>query len=233
MAGNLPLFGAAHCAILGIVVSTAVALTMIQKRLEAGSSLLRIALGAVLVADTILYYIHMALHGSLSFPNHLPLELCDASLFLTILVLFTRNQLAFELAYYWGLAGATMALLTPNLLEPFPSVGAVQFFVVHGLIVASMIYLPWSGLLRPGTRSVWRAIVGVDIFALLVGTFDAIFHSNYMYLRSKPVNASLLDVLGPWPWYLLTTEGVALAMFGLLYLPFWRGNAKPVEAAAD
>ena len=31
---------------------------------------------------------------------------------------------------------------------------------------------------------------------------------------------SLIDVLGPWPWYILALEGVGLVLFFLLYLPF-------------
>jgi uncharacterized membrane protein YwaF len=45
-----------------------------------------------------------------------------------------------------------------------------------------------------------------------------------MYLSAKPQNASLLDLLGPWPWYVVASEGVALGGFLLLYLPFWLWN---------
>ena len=41
-----------------------------------------------------------------------------------------------------------------------------------------------------------------------------------MFTRSPPPTGSLLDVLGPWPWYLLACEAVALVAFAALTLPF-------------
>jgi uncharacterized membrane protein YwaF len=64
-----------------------------------------------------------------------------------------------------------------------------------------------------------RAMIGVNIFAALVGPFDYLCKTNYFYLLSKPANPSLLDFLGPWPVYIAGTEVVALILFLLLYLP--------------
>jgi hypothetical integral membrane protein (TIGR02206 family) len=130
------------------------------------------------------------------------------------------------LAYYGALAGTSMALLTPDLEEHSLSLSTIHFFVTHGLVVASALYLVWSKQARPRSGSVWRAMLAINLFAAITGAFDFAFNTNYMYLRTKPQNLSLLDFLGPWPWYIATSEGIALGLFTLLYLPFWQRPSK-------
>jgi hypothetical integral membrane protein (TIGR02206 family) len=234
MPTNFQLFGPAHLAMLAAVPVLAGFLALVQRIFPSRSKAIRLALAVTILLDTIVYYSYLAWCGQLTFPDHLPLELCDASLLLIIVALFTLNKAIFDLAYYWALAGATMALLTPNLLEPFPSFGSVQFFVDHGLIVTGVLYLVWSKQSRPRPGSIFRAMLVLNILAVFVGAFDYFFKTDYMYLRAKPQNASLLNFLGPWPWYILATELVALGLFLLLYLPFrkpapMRSQMEPVE----
>lgn len=227
----IQLFGPAHLFILLTVPALAAALVSLRRRLPPGSMLVRRALAVALLLDSAIYYGNLIAQHQLTFPNHLPLELCDASLCLVILSLFMRSTTIFDLAYYGALAGASMALLTPNLWEPFPSFGTIQFFVAHGLIVAGALYLVWSREARPQPGSVWTAMLGLNLYAAAVGTFDAIFKTNYMYLRAKPPNASLLDLLGPWPWYIASAEVIAIVIFELLYLPFRRSG--PISASTE
>lgn len=223
---NFPLLGPAHLFILGAVPALATILAAVQLKLPPGVRWLRLGLASVMLLDASLFYGYLAWQGQLVFPDRLPLELCDASLCLVLISLFTLNKTVFDLAYYGALAGASMALLTPNLWEPFPSFSTVQFFVDHGLIVTAALYLVWSRQARPRPGSVARAMLALNLFAVFVGAFDFIFKTNYMYLRAKPQCASLLDFLGPWPWYILSAEAVAWLVFMLLYLPFRPGVRK-------
>ena len=55
--------------------------------------------------------------------------------------------------YFAGLAGAGMALLTPDLWSPWPSYPAVYFFVAHGGIVIAAAMLVFGRICPIGA---WR-----------------------------------------------------------------------------
>ncbi len=151
--------------------------------------------------------------------SNLPLQLCDATLWVTVLACITLTPAMVEFSYFAGFAGAGMALLTPDLWSPWPSYPAVYFFVAHGGIVIGAAVLVFGRIFSLQRGAVWRAFGWLLAYAVVVGAFDGIFKANYMYLRMKPGNASLLDALGPWPMYLIAGAAVGLALFGMLWLP--------------
>lgn len=215
-------FGAAHLAVLAAIPALAALLALLQRKVLHGTGLIRWVLAALLLFTSGAYYTHFARMAGGLFPGHMPLELCDLSLMLTIVVLVRFRAALFDVVYYWALVGATMALLTPDVGEKTTLFLAVVFFAGHGLTVVAILYLVWSGQARPRRGSVWRSMVAVNAAALVVGAFDFAFKTDYMFLRAKPATASLLDVFGPWPWYIVACEGAALVFFALLYWPFWR-----------
>jgi hypothetical integral membrane protein (TIGR02206 family) len=160
------------------------------------------------------------------FPANLPLQLCDVTVWMTVVACLTLNPWLVEFDYFAGMAGAGMALLTPDLWTPWPSYPAIYFFIAHGGIVGGIAVPVFGGIapLRPG--AVWRAFGGLVGYALLVGAFNAIFHTNYMYLCMRPKSASVLDVFGPWPVYLVQAAGLALFLYFLLWLPTRRQTAE-------
>jgi uncharacterized membrane protein YwaF len=69
-------------------------------------------------------------------------------------------------------------------------------------------------------------LIGTHLYIVVIGSINMLLGSNYMFLSGKPSMVTLLDVLGPWPWYLAWIEVIGLAVIGVLYLPFaiydWR-----------
>ena len=54
-----------------------------------------------------------------------------------------------------------------------------------------------------------------DYLSIIIFLFIALFSNiildaNYFWLMGKPPVGSLLDFMGPWPWYILVAEFVAL-----------------------
>jgi uncharacterized membrane protein YwaF len=58
----------------------------------------------------------------------------------------------------------------------------------------------------------------VVVYAAVVGAIDAALHTNYMYLCQKPGSETVLNVFGPWPWYLFAAAALTLLLFEVLWL---------------
>ena len=224
MPAPLHLFGLVHLLILASVPLIAAVLVLVQRRLPPGSPWLRYSLAPILIFCEFSYYGCSASQGQPIFPDRLPLELCDLSMWLVLIALLTLKPVVFDLAYYFALAGASMSLLTPDMPQSYPALLAVQFFAEHSLLIIAILYLVWTGQARPRPWSVAWAMLAINIYAAFVGTFDFFYKTDYMFLRAKPQTVSALDLLGPWPWYILGEEGVAVVFFLLLYLPFRRAS---------
>ena len=182
--------------------------------------------------DALGFYGWTLASGAARPPHGLPLELCDVVLALTAYALASERAWALEGAWFLGLAGSGMALVTPDLGAGSPPWVVAQFFVAHGLVVASVLFVALAGLFRPRRGAWWRAFLALNAYAALLAAFDALTGTNYMYLCRKPAAGTLLDWLGPWPLYVLAAEPVALGLLLALDLPFRLGARRRELGAA-
>lgn len=220
MAAHLRLFGPAHLAILAAIAGVAAVFARWARTGDCAARRIRLGLGVFLLVNEIVWWVYRLRREGFRFPEGLPLQFSDLAIWLTIIALLTVSRRSFEVAYYAGLTAATMAVLTPDLWAPLASYPSIYFFLGHGGVIAGVVTMVCGGIAKPGRGSVLRALLAVNLWAAGVGAFNAVFGTNYMYLCRKPVSASLLDYLGPWPVYLLGAEAVAAALFWLLWLPF-------------
>jgi len=219
MRTDFVLFGPTHLAILAAVpVLGALLARLGRTRVRE----VRLFLGVFLLVNELVWYGYRYRTEGSRLHEILPLQLCDLALWLTVAALLTLKPWSYEAAYFLGLGGSGMAVLTPDLWAPSWSYPTWYFFLAHGGVMVAVLYLTLAGVLRPRPGCVLRVWGITNVFALAVGTLNALLHTNYMYLCRKPAGASLLDYLGPWPVYLLAGEAVALALFCLLWLPFRR-----------
>jgi hypothetical integral membrane protein (TIGR02206 family) len=211
------LFGPTHISLLAATAVLAVLLAILCRRRLLPPRAVRLTLGLGLALNEIVWLIYHYSHEGV-FAKNLPLELCDLTVWLTILGCLTLRQFAVEFAYLVGMVSAGLTMITPFLISPWPSYPAIYFFVGHGGIVIAVATLVFGRMafLRPG--AVWRVFGWLVAYAVLIGMVDKICDANYMYLRQAPKD-TLLDHMGPWPWYLVVSALLALTLFWLLYLP--------------
>ena len=217
-------FGSAHLAVIALTVALAVGLPVWARKARSATLTRRIGLviAAVLVANELAFYVYALATGPAGefVRRFLPVHLCGVGLFLTAWVLWRPHQIAYELAYFWGLGGTLQAIVTPNLQAGFPDYFFFQFFITHGGIVIGVLFATWAMRLRPSRGSVLRTFVITNVYTVAVAGLDWVLGANYMFLCAPPDGVSPFFFL-PWPWYIVFLEGVALALFVLLALPFF------------
>jgi len=178
------------------------------------------ALAIVIVANETSWWVWLAFQHTWSLSYALPLHLCDVAAFVAAAALWTRRPLLVELTYFWGLAGTSNSLITPDISDHFPGYLFFQFYIDHGAIVAAALFLVLGLQITPRHGAVARVIV----LTLGLAAFDSVVNlltgGNYMFLRHAPGVHSLLDLMGPWPWYVVGAAVLALALFAALDLPF-------------
>ena len=131
---------------------------------------------------------------------------------------------------------SSQALITPDIGTPeegapdFPHHLFLTFFTLHVLVVWSAIYLTWGRRNRPRWRDYRFAIIVTLVWAAFTFTFNAITGTNYGYLNRKPPTASVLDVLGPWPVYLLVEIAIVLIVWALMTWPWQRARRSAEES---
>ncbi|NIR49961.1 TIGR02206 family membrane protein [candidate division KSB1 bacterium] len=220
---SFTIFGWEHgFALVGILVVT-VGFPLLVVRIYSKQLVQKIAisLAAVILISKIIEPLYRILMGEMwASENVLPLHLCDVGGILAGIMLINRNYYLYELTYFWGFGGTLQAILTPDLDYGFPHMDFFFFFIPHGLIIVSAIFATVVFKYRPTFKSIGRAFVTTAVYAMLIAPVNWLLDTNFLYLCGTPEQATLLDYLGPWPWYLLSLIPVSLFLFFLYYSPF-------------
>ena len=215
-------------ALVGTGLAAALLIIVARKRNEREVAYICRALAVVLVVDEVSWWVFVAGGGvpGAQLAQALPLQLCDITTLIAALALWFRRPLLVELTYFWGLAGSLQGLLTPDLPQHFPSYPYVQYYIAHGGIVAAALLLVVGLRIHPRRFAVvWVGLLAL-MYTALVGLVDAATGANYMYLVSKPPAPTLLDLIGPWPWYLLGAAALGVLFLAILDAPFYAGRRR-------
>jgi hypothetical integral membrane protein (TIGR02206 family) len=218
------LFGPQHLTALAII--TLCCFSQLYFRTiwgEKERKIIRWVLAIAIVVNESSLHIWSAYWGIWNIQTMLPLHMCAVIIWLSAYMLITKNYNIYEFVYFMGLGGAMQAVLTPAdaAAYNFPHFRIMQTFIAHGLLINIAIYMTVVEGFRPTLQSFKRVFIWTNIYMLVIFFLNLAIGSNYLFIAYKPTNIpTLLDMLAPWPWYILELEAIGFAIFFILYIPF-------------
>lgn len=233
--GDFHLWSPSHLATLFLVAVGCAGLIIFRRRFSPRARRAwRYGMAAVLVVNEVAGHFWYWAVGVWHVNFMLPLHLCSLFVWLTAIELLSGSRRLFEFTYFLGIGGALQALITPDLTNfGFPHYRFFQAFFMHATIVLGNVFMAAVEGYRPTAKSLLRVAVGTNVYMVAILGVNKLLGSNYLFVSGKPALPTMLDLMAPWPWYILEMEAVGAAVCLLLYLPFavrdWRARRRGVE----
>jgi hypothetical integral membrane protein (TIGR02206 family) len=219
------LFGTTHIVTIIAITLVSIFLPLIYKtKSEYQKSIMTKAIAFIIFCHVIIspYKDLYLLDNPYNWREVLPFHMCDLSEIFLIFFLLGGPSILYKCAFFWGLAGATMAIITPDI--EFLDLDYAFFMIGHGMIIIGIMYATVALDNRPYAKD----IVTVSLItALILLPITYLINyilgepANYWYLMQKPAGASLMDAFPEPPYHLLVTTPLAILMFCLIYIPYY------------
>ena len=219
------LFGTTHIVTIIAITLVSIFLPLIYKtKSEYQKSIMTKAIAFIIFCHVIIspYKDLYLLENPYNWREVLPFHMCDLSEIFLIFFLLGGPSILYKCAFFWGLAGATMAIITPDI--EFLDLDYAFFMVGHGMIIIGIMYATVALDNRPYAKD----IVTVSLItALILLPITYLINyilgepANFWYLMQKPAGASLMDAFPEPPYHLLVTTPLAILMFCLIYIPYY------------
>lgn len=227
--GRLVVFGPEHLVVLGIFALGCAAAALAGRRLRSRSvteSRVRRSAGVVILCMCAPFEVLDWLHAVHYWRTALPIQICDFAWLVAGVALLTGSRAWCGLIYFWGLTLSIQGVLTPDLDHLFPQVQFFGYWLRHLAPPWAAVYLVGAGI-GPSWRE-YRIVVAITVVvAGAAMTLNRVLGSNYDYLNAKPVTHSLLDFLGPWPWYVVVEVLLIAGFWALITWPWSSRRSGP------
>jgi hypothetical integral membrane protein (TIGR02206 family) len=156
----------------------------------------------------------------------LPLHLCDFSTIAIILYFLTQNRDFFVFAFFFGIAGGGMSILTPDTVYGFPYVGYIQSQIGHTMILMGVTYAMIIDRQRPYLKDIPKVFIYATMLLLFTYLMNYLLGTNYWFLAQKPVGDNITALMRPEPFHIIDLYIVALLVCYSMYLPFYLKDRK-------
>lgn len=222
------MLGTPHLVVLVILLVINLSLLRLRHASQRLKDTFRVTLGIVLLVNEIAWHVWNAAVGMWTLQTMLPLHLCSVLVWVSGFMLLTNNTRAYEFVYFLGVGAGIQAVMTPDLgIYGYPHFRFFQTFISHGGIIVAAMFMTLVQHQRPYPSSIKRVMAGGILYMIVVYGINSLVGSNYLFIMHKPETPSLIDLLGPWPIYILGLFVIALIEFAMLYLPFFLKDRLP------
>ena len=198
-------------------------LWLVKTKSEQNKSFISKIIAFIILAHVIIspYKDLYILENPYNWKEILPIHMCDLSEIFLASFLLGGPKFLYKCAFFWGLAGASMAIITPDI--PVIDLDYAFFMIGHGMIVIGVMYATISLGNRPYAKDILSvSLVTAFVLLPIVYLINLVLGepANYWYLIAKPAGASLMDAFPEPPFHLLITIPLAIATFYLIYIPY-------------
>ena len=158
----------------------------------------------------------------------LPLHLCDFSSFSILIYLLTKKRDFFIFAFFFGISGAGMSILTPDTGYGFPAVGYIQNQIGHTAIILGVTYAMVIDNQRPYLKDVARALGFATFLLFIMYGVNYLLGppANYWFIVEKPIGTNVTSFMRPAPFHMIDIWLLAVAVCYLIYLPYYLKDRK-------
>lgn len=158
----------------------------------------------------------------------LPLHLCDFSSFSILIYLLTKKREFFLFAFFFGIAGGGMSILTPDVEYGFPYVPYIQNQIGHMMIILGVTYAMILDNQRPYLKDVHRVLI---FGTFLLGVMYVVNYllgapANYWFLMEKPIGDNVTAFMRPAPFHMIDIYLLAIIVCYLIYMPYFLRDRK-------
>lgn len=154
--------------------------------------------------------------GAFTFQDSLPLHMCGISYIACLFCLYKPIPLLYEFVLMLGSVGAFMSFITPEMTHGYSPVLLIDYYLSHGMIIFTPLYLFFVLKIRPRINSWMYVLLLGNVILLSVGILNYFLGSNYIYLCEPPKVDNVL-VTGKFPYHIFGFEIIGTIFVIVLY----------------
>jgi len=121
------------------------------------------------------------------FTKEVPLQPCHFAYFASILALWKKNIHSFYIAYFFGMSGAFMGILTPGEDGIYSIASNLTAHFQHSLIIMNLMWCISALKMKATKQSILFALLILNVLIIPVGIYNYFTGENFFFLKQAPV----------------------------------------------